>query len=641
MVCLLSGCSIAIAEALPYEKVLQLAVQKQVSDSRAWKKLLHIEPNMFGLSSRQISDPGFYLSNSPEYIKLSELEATLAGFAESPEKYARVIDHPLKKNQTLKVLDHSQHPICRFPARLAFLQTVLGDDHEFWSGLPKLNCVYKDIFLEAVNPESVSFVFSSYYSDSPGSAFGHTFFRINRQSSAAKSKQELLDYGVGFAANVTVSNSALYALLGLVGGFTGSWSNLPYYYKVREYNNFEARDLWSYDLNLQPAEVLMLALHLWEVGPHFYTYYFFTQNCAFHMLTLLEAAAPRLHLIEHVPFYYVIPADSMKALFYEKGLVKGVSFRPSIRKVFLERVKMLDLPTYAAFEKYSVSGDIAEINNLASEQQRALFLDAAMDLVDLRYPNLDIERNREQYLKKDELLKTRSTTNFISPEVAVKASVEDQPEGSHGSSRLGLNYQEKNGIKAGNLTYRFALHDLQDPQTGLPQNSQLEFFNFNFRLMPGELKFEEMNIFKVLNLNPVNFFENKASWGFELGVQNKHKFCLAETDCFLYGALAKYGTSRTLGSENLFAWSLGTLNLRYGQSLPDSELYAAAGFELGLLYRFTSESSFLTRFAREYPTGREYDQNYEAELRHSPFPDTSFGLRVRDDEYGVLFYYYY
>lgn len=628
--------------AAQFENVLELARQKQVSGSRAWKKLLHIEPNMIGLNTRQISDPGFYLSNSPEYAKLNELEATLRGFAEPAEKYARLIEHPTKKNAASKVLDHSQHPICRFPARLGFLQKELSEIPDFWLALPKLNCVYQDIFLEAVDPESISFVFSSYYSDSPGSAFGHTFFRINRKSNSGKTRQELLDYGVGYAANVTVSNSALYAVLGLVGGFTGSWSNLPYYYKVREYNNFEARDLWSYDLNLHPEEVKMLALHLWEVGPHYYTYYFFTQNCAFHMLTLLEAAAPRLRLIEHVPFYYVIPADSMKALFYEQGLVKGVSFRPSIRKVFLERTKKLAPPTYAAFEKYAVTGNLAESKTLVDDPQRALFLDAAMDLVDLRSPNLTIEKNRDQYLKKNELLEARSGTNYISPEVIVKTSREDQPEGSHGSSRVGLSYHEKNGNKAGNLTYRFALHDLQDPQVGLPQNSQLEFFNFNFRLLPGELKFEDMNIFKVFNLNPVNFFEQKASWGFELGVQNKHSFCSPDvTDCFLYGALAKYGTSRTFGSENLVGWGLGTLNLRYGQNLPDSKLYAAAGFEMGLMYRFSTESSLLTRFAREYPSGRAYDQNYEAELRHSPVQDTSFGLRVRNDEYGVLFYYYY
>ena len=90
-----------------------------------------------------------------------------------------------------------------------------------------------------------------------------------------------------------------------------------------------------------------------------------------------------------------------------------------------------------------------------------------------------------------------------------------------------------------------------------------------------------MNIFKVFNLNPVNFFEKKPTWGFELGVQNKQGFCaVSETDCFLNGALAKYGTARTFGSESLVGWGLGTFNLRYGQRLPDSNLYAAVGFEL-------------------------------------------------------------
>ena len=641
---LVGGCSVSFAEvgSPSLEKVMQLASQKKVSGSRAWKKLLHIEPNLFGLNTRQISDPGFYLSNLPENSKLNELEATLSGFAEPAEKFARLIAHPLKKKPATQVLDHSQHPICRFPARFNFLRKELSEAGDFWLGLPRLNCVYQDIYLEAVNPESVSFVFSSYYSDSPGSAFGHTFFRINRKSNSGKSRQELLDYGVGFAANVTVSNSALYAVLGLVGGFTGSWSNLPYYYKVREYNNFEARDLWSYDLNLQPEEVRMLALHLWEVGPHFYTYYFFTQNCAFHMLTLLEAAAPRLHLIEHVPFYYVIPADSMKALFYEKELVKSVSFRPSIRKVFLERTKKLDARSYAAFERYAGSGDLAEASSVADEPQRAFFLDAAMDLVDLRHPNLTLEKNTDIYLKKNEILEARAKLNYISPEVEVKNTENDHPEGSHGSSRVGLSFQEKTAVKSGYLGYRFALHDLQDPQVGLPQNSQLEFFSFNFRLLPGELKFEDMNIFKVFNLNPVNFFEQKASWGFELGVQNKRNYCaLNDTDCFLYGALAKYGTAQTFGSESFVGWALGTFNLRHGQTLVDSKLYAAAGFELGLLYRFTTDVSVLARFGREYPEGRFYDQNYEVALRHSMIRDTSFGLRMRNDEYGVLFYYYY
>ena len=625
------------------QKVLEIANAKNISESRGWKKLLHIEPNMFGLKSRQISDPNFYLSNSPEYQNRTELEATLLAFSEPAENYARLIEHPLKKNITGKFMDHSQHAICRFPARLKFLKAELPDLKEYWQSLPQVSCLYQNIFLEAIDAESISFVFSSYYSDSPGSAFGHTFFRINRKFNQTKSRQELLDYGVGFAANVTVTNQALYAVLGLVGGFTGSWSNLPYYYKVREYNNFEARDLWSYDLNLKPDEVQMLADHLWEIGPHFYTYYFFTQNCAFHMLTMLEAAAPRLHLIEHVPFYYVIPSDSMKALFYEQDLVKNVSFRPSIRKVFLERVNRLEKQSYMALAKYSSTEDSSDSDQLGSVAEKALFLDAAMDLVDLRNPNLSAEKNPDTFERKNQLLKKRAALDYITPELSLKTLEQEHPEGSHGSSRVGLSYQEKSNLKSGNFEYRFALHDLQDPQVGLPQNSQLEFFNFKFSLLPGELKFEEMNLFKVLNLNPINFFETKASWGVELGVQNKKPYCEAhDRDCFLNGALVKVGAAKNIFSESLLIWAMGSLNLRYGPTLLDSKFYTAPGFEVGLLFRFNFETSFMSRFSREYPLDRGiYEQNYEAELRHSIYKDNSFGLRIKNDYYGVAAYFYY
>ena len=630
------------AFAVNTDSVLLLAKTKNISESRPWKKLLHIEPNVFGFNYSQISDDGFYLSHSKEYKKLSELQATLIAFNEPADKYARFIEHPLKKNLTDKFLDHSQHPICRFPARLMFLKSELSEAKEYWKSLPQLNCLYQNIFLEAIDAASISFVFSSYYSDSPGSAFGHTFFRINRHSYQAKARQELLDYGVGYAANVTVSNQALYAVLGLVGGFTGSWSNLPYYYKVREYNNFEARDLWSYDLNLQPLEVKMLALHLWEVGPHFYTYYFFTQNCAFHMLTLLEAAAPRLHLVEQVPFYYVIPSDSMKALFYEKDLVKNITFRPSIRKVFLQRAKILEAPTFYKFEKYAQTGDLTFLSELASEKERALFLDAAIDLHDLRHPNLTLEKDQNTFKTKEDLLQKRALINYISPELKINAVSNEQPEGSHGSSRVGLSYQTKSQLNSQNIEYRFALHDLQDPQTGLPQNSQLEFFNLNFQILPGELKFQEMNLFKVCNLNPVNFFEDKDSWGVELGTQNKRAYCsVADTDCFLNGILFKYGTARNLLSEKFILWGLGTANIRYGTSLLGAKFYVAPGFEIGLLHRFTDSISFLARFSREYPIDRDYDQFYEAEYRYSFYKDINIGMRVKNDYYGFLAFYYF
>lgn len=629
--------------ALPStDSIFQLADAKKISNSRAWKKLLHIERNFFGIPTTQIADSKFFLSNLPEFNTNDELRATLLAFQVPAEKMAQVIPHPLKNNSDVKITDHSQHALCRFPARLKFLETELADAVDFWSSLPKVTCTYQNIFLDSLSPKDISFVFSSYYADSPGSAFGHTFFRINRHSQQTKIKQELLDFGIGFAANVTVTNPAAYALMGLFGGFTGAWTNLPYYYKVREYNNYEARDLWSYDLNLSPAEVEMFALHIWEVGAHSYNYFFFTQNCAYHMLTVLEAAAPRLHLIEHVPFYYIIPADSMKALFFEKDFVKSFDFRPSARKVFLERTKRLDpavLPDFEIFaDTETLPASVAAMNDL----QKALFLDAAIDLVDLRHPQLDVKKNKELYLKKETLLTQRAQVNVVSPELHIPYDPEARPELSHGSSRLGLIYFEKLQLKTGLLNYRFALHEMQDPQTGMPKFSQLEFFNFEFEALPNDLHFREMNLFKVFNLSPQNFFEKKASWGFELGIQNKSEYCSREDpDCYLSGFLAKYGTAIHLYNDDSVAWALATLNGRYGAALMESKYYLAPGFEFGLLYRFSDQASVLATFGREFALSGPYQKNFHVEFRQTFFKTFSLGVLIKNDVSGVAGYYYF
>lgn len=40
---------------------------------------------------------------------------------------------------------------------------------------------------------------------------------------------------------------------------------MPYYRKVKEYGDFESRDLWEYELNLTPEETRFLVSHIWEM----------------------------------------------------------------------------------------------------------------------------------------------------------------------------------------------------------------------------------------------------------------------------------------------------------------------------------------------------------------------------------------
>lgn len=639
---------------------------QNLSSSRQWSKLLHIERNAIGIKGSQISDPSFFLSKDSRFSNQSEIIATFLSFFEDPKAFAQTIDAPTPKLKKIssQIEDHSQHSLCRFPARLAYLKKALGDFSGIWQKLPVVNCTFFSIYFEALQPKSVSFVFSSYYSDSPGSAFGHTFFKINRGQSTAGDRQELLDYGVGYAANASDTNPITYALLGLVGGFTGTWTNVPYYYKVREYSDFEARDLWSYDLDLTNEEVQMLVWHLWEVGAHYYTYFFFTQNCAYHMLTVLEAAAPRLELSEHVPFYYVIPSDSMKALFYNPGLVKDVTFRPSIRTTFLSRAnrindfnskkfnafaKTLDLKSLE-LDALSPAAQLAEAYAPTTPEQRAFLLDASIDLIDLRAPNPTSEKHAQFRKIKSDLLSLRAQTDFVSPELIFNQKDFEDPSRSHGSSRASAYFFQKSNVKSGLFEYRFALHDLLDPSYGLPKNSQLEFFNLSFELLPNDLKLKEGALFRVLNINPINFFETKPSWGVEVGVQNRPQYCAAtEYACYLTGMQFKGGYAVSslppqIGPKGFeaMAWVMGSVNLRGSSRLSENgDLYLAPGFLLGLHLRFSDTQAVLAEFGREYPLQMDYFQNYDVQYRWTALKDLGISARIINDQYGLGLNYYY
>ena len=94
-------------------------------------------------------------------------------------------------------------------------------------------------------------------------------------------------------------------------------------------------------LVLTPEEIRLLARHLWELGGTWFAYWYLDENCSYHVLGALEAAAPRLELLTHVGKAVVLPADTVKALFRNPGLVRAVHYRPSIRTQFQARASDL------------------------------------------------------------------------------------------------------------------------------------------------------------------------------------------------------------------------------------------------------------------------------------------------------------
>jgi len=58
----------------------------------------------------------------------------------------------------------------------------------------------------------------------------------------------LLSFAVNYAARTDETNGFAYAIKGVFGFYPGYYSLLPYYVKVREYNDLERRDVWEYPL---------------------------------------------------------------------------------------------------------------------------------------------------------------------------------------------------------------------------------------------------------------------------------------------------------------------------------------------------------------------------------------------------------
>jgi len=285
------------------EGLVRQAHALHLSEQRQWHKLLHYTLGVLGEGflgggyESEADGVGFFLSPDGKRDPQAELDATLRAFF-------------LPLRAVSETGDANEHPLCRFPARFLFLRETLAIDA---SRLPVQRCPKAESFLAELDPGSLTLIFSAYYLNNPASAFGHTFLRLNKQHSlAVGERRELLDYGIDYSADVDTDNAIIYAFKGIVGLFPGTFKRVPYYYKVRTYNDYESRDLWEYELSLGPKQLLMLSAHLWELGHTYFAYYYLTENCSYHVLSLIEVADPSLHLLEGISAP-VIPADTVRA----------------------------------------------------------------------------------------------------------------------------------------------------------------------------------------------------------------------------------------------------------------------------------------------------------------------------------------
>jgi len=485
----------------------------KLSETRYWHLLMH-SPR----SESEIDDLAFFLSRDGKQNLSSELDKTIQHFNEDTNR----------SNESV---------YCRFPARRAWLEQELNIS--FGEG----ECSDYATLVSKMDPQSVTLVFPSAHINSPASMFGHTFLRID-----SKMDSKLMSYAINYAAHTEDTNGLLFAYKGLFGGYYGYYSMLPYYEKLKEYRDSESRDVWEYDLNLTHDEVMAMVRHIWELQHINSWYYFFDENCSYHMLWLTEIARPKVRLREHF-FYYVIPPDTVRA-FEEEGLVNGKHFRPSKRTKLLAYEKELSPEAINSVKRLS-QGDIN--SSILSDQERRFALEAAAELVEYEY--IEGKISKEVYTSRyHTLLSARATLGAGDTLVVPPKS---NPDRAHRSARLSLSqgwFENRSPLMIG---WRPAFHDLSEDDTGHLSGAQIEFLDTQIGIDHDRFTVEKLTVLSLASIAPVSHFFKPLSWRMKSGWDRDY-----ERDQLSF--VTRVGAGASIGDDQLYGYLLSEPEVRFG-----------------------------------------------------------------------------
>jgi hypothetical protein len=575
---------------------------QQLSQSKEWLRLVHYKKTLLGGYKSEADGTDFFISTNGKTNPLNELEQTLEKFTKRDLKY-----------------------ICQFPARYMVLKKYVPD----LTLNPLLECQRYREFSEKLSARSITLFFSSYYIDSPASIFGHTFLRMNKQLSKKNDPEErILDYAINYSAIMDGSDVFTYAIKGLTGIYQAKFFAQAFYYKVREYNDFESRDLWGYELEFSHEKVDLVVAHLWELGHTYFDYKFFTENCSYHILSLLEAVDPSLDLKEKLPSYYIIPIDTVRSVLKSLA-VRSIEYRPSLETKIKNKIKKFTSED-KKIVKDIVGGNLAA-NNVDDDERRKDRLDTSIDLFDLRNSSLLLKEDPLVLKERFKLVSARAEIPVASQKTSGDKIV--NPIEAHKSSRVGLSLGNRShGSNILGFSHRFALHDLLDPQAGQPSFSQIEFLHtkFNYLVESKEFKINRVDFFTLSSFSPYEFYKKPISWTARLGLRSiQDRGCV---DCMAGHVELGGGASVAPQGSLSFLSLLSKLELDYNGALAGSGR-AVVGPEVWA--RLAEWESLSMLLKSGYKWGTQFDQfkfgqglfTHSLELRYHATKSSSLSLK--------------
>lgn len=512
-------CALSLAVyAASTDELIARSHSLKLSETRYWHLLMHAPKN-----ESEIDDDDFFLAPTGKNNLGDEIESTIRHFNEDANRSDGSV-------------------FCRFPARRGWLEQELNVS--FGEG----ECREYETLLAKMDPQKVTLVFPSAHINSPASMFGHTFLRID---SSMESK--LMSYAINYAAQTDETNGITFAYKGLFGGYYGFYSMLPYYEKLKEYRDSESRDVWEYDLNLTHDEVMAMVRHIWELQHINSWYYFFDENCSYHMLWLTEIARPSARLRDHF-FYYVIPPETVRA-FEEEGTVGEKHFRPSKRTKILSYERQLSpsgIKAVQSLRKGEMRADTFKPMPFSDQERRYIF-EAAAELVEYDYIEGKITKD-DYAVRYHELLAQRAA---LGEGEAIFIKAKSNPDTAHHSARLEVAQgwlENRSPLLVG---WRPAFHDLSEDDTGHLSGAQIEFLDTLIGIDEGKVSLEKLTILSLASLPPVSHFFKPFSWRMKSGWDRDYGH-----DQLSF--VTRIGAGASIGDDQMFGYLLSEPEVRLG-----------------------------------------------------------------------------
>lgn len=600
--------ALAAGDPLYLIELQHRATQMGLSNRVQWTRLVHYQTNRYlsGVTST-VDTANFFISEDGQTDPEAELQATLASFfSDTPRE-----DEPTQ---------------CRAKARYEWLKSVLLFDSQ---RLPEQACERYEKWVAPLNAAALTMVFASSEISGPATMFGHTLMRVD--SNDPKAERRLLSHAINYAANYGEDgpDSWFYEMRGVFGGFFGLFAVMPYYEKVNEYARIEQRDLWEYPLQLKRDEVQRLLWHLWEMREVQFDYYFFSENCSYMLLSLVEVARPDLNLTQ--PFSsnglpYVIPLDTLRSL-QDAGVLGKPVYRPAQAQKLRHNLAQLTQPErdwvldYAAGDAGLGDSRLAE----ATPSRRAGLLDTTHDYLYTRYRSetvsreIGLPRAREALLARSQIREKPDFTPLPRPEFS--------PDEGHESSRLTAGLRTDRDEAAVALRARCALHDLLDPPQGYLAGGQIEFCNLGLLLHDEGVDISDFAAVGVQAVSPWDRAFKPWSWFADGGLRRFGVDALAAKPTDDLGGYVDAGGG--------VAFGLGDSTLAYGYVMAALDVnrdsvdgYAVAiGPRLGLSALWAPQWTQLldVQWLDSLAGGAEEQLNLEAGTQWTPHKD--WGLR--------------